>query len=173
VTEQPTGSSTVEAARAWLRAEAMGNGARCPCCRQFSKVYRRNITSAMARALIVLYREGGIEWQDKIATLHRAGIDAHGTMDPKLRYWGLLEEDETRRDDGVRSGRWRVTRDGALFAQNLMSVQKYALVYDGRCLGRDGPPVTIRDCLGDKFDYYELMGRRADTPEELTDDSPS
>ncbi len=36
-------------------------------------------------------------------------------------------------------------------------VPRHALIYDGRLLRLEGELVGIRDCLGDKFDYDELM----------------
>src|SRR4029453_8299094 len=102
----------------------------------------------MARALVILWAARRGDWQDKIRTLHRYGIDAHGTGDPKLRYWGLLEEDPEPRDDGGHAGWWRVTDQGGQFAMGALLVPKYALVYDGRLRGFDGPLVGVRECLG-------------------------
>jgi hypothetical protein len=36
-------------------------------------------------------------------------------------------------------------------------VQKYALVYDGRVLGFEGPEIGIIDALKTRFRYDELM----------------
>jgi hypothetical protein len=43
---------------------------------------------------------------------------------------------------------------------NRSLVPTYAQIYDGRCLGYDGEPVSIVDALGKKFDYHELMEGR-------------
>lgn len=139
-------------AKAWLRAR-IDEGARCPCCNQFAKVYKRKINSAMAKALIQFYRAGGTTQFIHGPTLLGGARADEG----KLRYWGLLEEETERRPDGGRAGYWRVTPVGELFVQGKSTVYKYARVYDGRCLGLVGDQVTIKDALADKFDYAELM----------------
>ena len=141
---------TLADAKAWL-LEHVDDGAHCPCCTQLAKVYRRKINSSMARSLIILHR-GGNDWQyvpDVVGSKSRE--------ESKLAYWGLLEEAAEKRDDGGRQGWWRVTVRGHMFARDELMVQKYARIYDGRCLGHVGSPVSIVDALGTKFDYRELM----------------
>ena len=48
-------SDSLGTAREWLRSQAK-DGARCPCCRQYVKVYRRKLNSSMSRALMIMYR---------------------------------------------------------------------------------------------------------------------
>jgi len=128
-------------------------GHRCPLCTQFAKVYKRTIHSTMAVELIRFYRAAGREPFDLPSlTTKRSGDPA------KLRYWGLLRALDGERDDGSdRVGIWQVTELGERFVLGRASVPKYARVYDGRCLGLHGKPVTIRECLGERFDYRELM----------------
>jgi hypothetical protein len=145
-------SSTLLEARTWLRERALKDGARCPCCNQLAKVYKRPIHSAMARALIQLYNaapEG--DW------VYLPEIGGRGGDASKLRYWGLIQEEQTLRPDGGRAGYWRVTRRGGQFVRGEITVPKYAHVYDGRCLGTTGDPVTVQDALGKRFNYAELM----------------
>lgn len=72
-------------------------------------------------------------------------------------HWGLIEEEPIVRPDGGRAGWWRITPFGQQFVLGNSTVPKYARLYDGRCLGLEGVPVTIRDCLGTKFNYADLM----------------
>lgn len=128
-------------------------GEKCPCCTQLAKVYKRKLNSGMAVSLIRMYRAAGIAWQHIPTT-----IGARSREEGKLRYWGLVEEETTvRRDDGGRAGFWRVTSLGSDFALGLASVPSHARIYDGRCLGLVGDPIGIRDALGERFDYEELM----------------
>ena len=157
----PSDGTTLKEARDWLRVQVVGDGADCPCCTQFAKVYRRSLNSSMARSLVIMYREHGVNWQDKIATLKAAHVE-HAADDAKLRYWGLNQEDDRRTDDGRHAGWWRVTAKGGMFVRGLITVPKYAIVFDTKCLGLDGPQVTIRDCLGDRFNLRELMRRPMD-----------
>lgn len=144
-------SMTLGAARAQLR-ELVDDGHECPCCRQFAKVYRRRIHAGMARDLIRFDRAAGDDW----AHLPTA-VPVRGGDFCKLRYWGLVEEEIARREDGGRAGFWRMTEAGALFVRERVRVPSHVRLYDGRKLGLDGDLVSIRDCLPNPFDYDELM----------------
>jgi hypothetical protein len=145
-------------ARELLRT-LVDEGHRCPCCSQFAKVYRRKIHSTMARELIHFYRRAGLDWFDLplLAGECSGRRRAYTGDSAKLRYWGLLVENEERRDDGGRAGWWHVTDKGARWVLRSILVPKYARIYDSRCLALDGDPVSIVDALGDRFDYRELM----------------
>lgn len=142
---------TLDQAKAWLRRH-VEEGAHCPCCGQMAKVYPRRIHSSMARALIKMYRAPGAWVRLTDILEHRQIVDA-----AKLRYWGLIEEEQERRPDGGRAGWWGVTEAGRAFVEGRATVTKYARIYDGRCLRMTGPEVGITDALGDAFDYDELM----------------
>lgn len=138
-------------ARRWLR-ERTTQGAPCPCCTQFAKVYLRPITSTMARDAVVIVRDAGREW------FHMPTVLGHNTGDTaKLANWGFLEEDNRTRDDGGRAGWWRITDGLEQFVRHGLAVPKYARIYDGRSLGLTGDPVTIVDCLRERFDLAELL----------------
>jgi hypothetical protein len=147
----PSEDGTLREARDWLR-ERVDEGTACPCCTQLAKVYRRNLNSGMAHSLIAVWRVGGDGW------VHLpTQIDARSREEGKLKYWGLLEEDRDKREDGGRAGWWRVTPLGLAFLRHEIQVPKYARVYDGRCLGLVGDPVWITDALGARFNYADLM----------------
>lgn len=142
-------------AKQWLR-DRVDDGAPCPCCGQLAKVYRRRVNSGMARSLITMWRKAGLEW------VHLpTEIGARSREEGKLAYWGLAEEATEKREDGGRAGWWRVTERGRQFVLGLTTIPRYALIYDGRRLRFDGEPVTIRDALGAKFDYDQLMAGAA------------
>jgi hypothetical protein len=77
----------------------------------------------------------------------------------KMRYWGLSVEESGRREDGGRSGWWCLTPDGRAFVEGKHRVQRYAWIYNGRLVKREGEMISITDCLGEKFNYAELMSR--------------
>lgn len=153
--ERLTDNSTLREARDWLRMRAE-DGERCPCCTQFTKVYKRKINSSMAADLIAMYRAFGTDW-GYLPNLRRRTSRKGNREESKLRYWGLVEEEIERRPDGGRSGWWRVTPDGERFVRLEITLPKYARIFDGRGLGLTGPPVSIRECLGQAFSYEELM----------------
>lgn len=140
-------------AKQWLR-DRVEDGAECPCCTQYAKVYRRKINSGMARALINQWRAAGQQ------LVHTKDLWLKFSKEAaQLQWWGLIAQDQTPRDDGGQSGWWNITDLGADFIRNRLSVPKYAYVYDGRLLRLDtSKSVNIIDCLGTRFDYQELMG---------------
>lgn len=144
--------------RAVLRT-LVEEGHRCPCCTQLAKVYRRRINSSQARNLILTYRANGREFGYLQKVRRSANVNGRDNREEsKLRYWGLIEEASTRRPDGGRAGWWRVTEKGEQWIHGRITVPKYARIYDTRCLQLLGDPVTIKDALGKRFDYNELMG---------------
>lgn len=141
------GDTTLDEAKAWLR-DRVDDGAECPCCTQFAKVYRRKLNAGMAKSLIRMYQAAGTDWQNITET-----IPARSREEGKLRYWGLVEP-------GTERGIWRVTPKGELFVKNRIKVPRHVRIYDDRMLGFDGPEETdIVGALRSPFDYDELMKR--------------
>ena len=137
-------------ARAWLRAR-LDQGECCPLCTQTAKMYKRKINAGMARSLIHMYRSANKGW------IHVSLIGARSREEGKLAYWGLVEEQQGQGLHGGRAGYWRVTDKGELFVQGKLKVPKYAKVYNGKTYGLEGDAVSIRDALGTKFNYDDLM----------------
>src|SRR4051794_21959195 len=82
--------------------DLLGEGEECPVCHQFAKIYKRQIHSTMAKELIRCFHAEPEEW------FHLPTVVGYGGGDiTKVRYWGLLEEETTRRVDGGRAGYWR------------------------------------------------------------------
>ena len=168
ISKYESASSVVDAAletlRAWLLSHSQ-DGAECPACGQLVKHYRRPLTSGMAITLVLLARHKPDEWVhvlDFMGTLNlkpKLGT-ALGSGDyAKLRYWGLLEPYGSVRDDGSpRVGWWRITEDGKRFVRGELRVASHAVVFNDQLIALDGEKtVGIRDALGKKFDYDELM----------------
>lgn len=132
--------------------QLLDEGHKCPVCTQLAKVYKRQVHATMARTLVTMYRKGGRDWV-YLPDIPQKSRDATG-----MAWWGLIEEDPAKREDGGRAGWWRVTEVGEKWLREQLGIPKYAKIYDGRCLGYDRAVyVTIRDSLGKKFDYDELM----------------
>jgi len=130
---------------------AVNGGAICPCCSQFVKVYKRKINSAMAKALVDLYKEG-----KTFKFVHGPTVTTCREVS-KLSWWGLVVEESTLRPDGGRSGYWRVTKKGEQFIKKQIKCQKYAHVFDGKILNHVGDFINIEDAFGSPFHYNELM----------------
>lgn len=130
-------------------------GHTCPCCTQFVKVYRWSLYGTAVAMLMHLYRAGGTtEYvESKVA---KRGLRPNATPS-ELRHWGLVEQESERREDGGRSGWWRVTDLGERFVLGQATIPKYAWVYNGRCFKQGGEQVTVHDALGKSFHYGEIM----------------
>jgi len=142
---------TLHEAQSVLRT-LVDEGAACPCCTQFAKVYKRRINSTMARALISLYRQA-----TPGEFVHAPSLPGDTHEMSQLVWWHLIDEESARRPDGGRAGWWAITPRGCAYVRRELTLPKHARIYDGRCLGLTGVPVKITDSLGAKFDYEELM----------------
>ena len=147
---------TLDEAKQWMRDQS-ATGARCPCCNQFVKVYRRKLNSSMARALIILYRHGE-DWV-QFDHLVRESTTKLSHDYIGLHYWGLTERHPEK------DGYWRITEAGIFFARKRLRVESHAVIYDANLVRLDGDKINITDALGEKFDYNELMGERPHTEE--------
>lgn len=150
---------TVREAKAILR-QLVNDGHECPVCTQLAKVYQRKLHATMAATAIKLYRAGG----DR-EFIHTPSLPGDTHEASQLAWWGLAVEELAFRPDDGRAGFWKLTEHGVAFVRGQATIPKYARVYDHRCLSTVGDPTTIREALGDRFDYGELMG--ADEQQEL------
>ena len=158
-------TSTLEQAKEFLRSHWGREGITCPCCNQRVQMYRRSITSAMACALILLSRRETKhgEWihiEKFLKDIDKLPASICGDV-PKLRFWGLIERKQGERDDGsTRIGCYRLTDKGRDFVNGKITCQKYAKIYNNTLFGFEGENYFIYDCLKNKFNYNELMGRQ-------------
>lgn len=135
-------------AKAYLRRK-VDDGATCPCCNQFAKVYKRKLYATMARTLIYAWRNFGQQY------FHLSQLDGKqpGVRQadfPKLSYWGVIEKHPSKPE-------WRITGRGRMFLANTQTLQQTVVLYDSRLMRFEGPEVGIVKVLGTKFSYQELM----------------
>lgn len=162
-------TTTVAQAKDWLRYRAK-KGVRCPCCKQYVKIYKRPLGAPMARWLIWLVRT----WQHKfkLAKLKSPSNDAwidirlapvRGGDYAKLLHWGLVEHklDVLEKKNGARdtrdSGFWRPTFAGIDFVKGALKVPSHVYLYDNVKIGEEKREITIMEALGKKHSYEELM----------------
>ena len=144
-------------------------GAICPTCGQFAKIYRkRRVTGSMAFGLILIYRYSKtLEFPLSFIKVDdvfnhnpqvRSVTQVTGEF-PKLRHWDLIKKNDGIREDGSsRTNLYRITVRGIAFVLDQIMITKYATIYNDTKLEFWGPQVTIKECLGKKFNYRELMG---------------
>jgi len=159
--------TTIDAAKEWLRNHT-AKGGECPCCRQRVQFYNRPLTSSMAYVLILIdrYCRSHTDWLHVPSHLSSLGVGeaARGGDWAKMVHWGLItrEPGGVRRDKSSRTGFWRTTDLGHAFVAGTASVRKHVLMYNKKPLPKEeqdpNPPlVSIRDSLGNRFDYEKLM----------------
>lgn len=134
-------------------------GYNCPCCGSYCKRYYRKFNSNMAVALIFLHQRRKMGFIHLENTMIEAGLKRCGDAS-YLRHYGLIEPMDKERPDGSkRNGYYRITGRGILFAEDKMVVQQTFIIYNNKFDGFEGCAVGIKDVLGDKFNYNEMMGQ--------------
>ena len=148
---------TITEAKQYLR-ENWEKGVDCPCCNQLVKLYQRPITGSMVTWLIELYKlsKGG---NGVYFHITKIGTDGEGDF-AKLQYWGLIAEQEKDPSDTKKrtSGFWTITEKGKNFVEGKITVPSHIKIFNNKQYGFNGSQVYISDCLGNKFNYRELMG---------------
>ncbi len=75
-----------------------------------------------------------------------------------LVHYGLIERMDKKREDGSpRNGMYKITGRGIMFVENKSTVKRTFIIYNNRHEGFEGDEINIKDALGKKFDYRELM----------------
>jgi hypothetical protein len=159
--------TTLSEAKLWLE-ERIDEGETCPCCGRFAKRYERKLNSGIANALIQIYKTHGLIAVDYGAEVPWVNVEreivekstSHFARDFSIaRFWGLLEPKITTEDGKKKrtSGIWRLTPMGVRFVLGTHKVQRSAHIFNDTLHSFSGPMVDIRTCLGDKFDYSELI----------------
>ncbi len=132
-------------------------GLNCPCCSQFAKRYRRKLHSTMAAGLIWLSRLG-TDYVYVRETAPRWLLSKGGSF-ALLQHWGLIESkaqpsnDKSQKESGV----WKITRKGTDYVNEQITVRARVILYNNKCEGFEGEQIWIKQALGGKFDYQELM----------------
>lgn len=142
----------------------LDDGVVCPTCHRFAKRYKRKLGGQQVVWLMWLVREFGRtgEWvciQDTASWARYRG-DIVGGDYGKLVHWGLVmrmgNDDPTKKS----SGYWKPTQLGIDFVMQRVKVPSHVYLYNNTVDGWSETSVAIRECLGVKFDYSELMGHK-------------
>lgn len=141
--------------------ENMREGVYCPCCNQLAKIYKRSINATMVKPLIKLYKlhKFNLSWIDYHHISSFEAQKAGGGDFAKLIYWKFIEEKpkDPNNTTSRTSGLWRISHAGKMFVEGVYRTKKYVILYDSKFLEFEGDFVNIRQCLGNKFNYEELM----------------
>ena len=139
----------------WSRLRT-GEKMDCPCCGRYSQMYKRALHYSVAVQLIEFHKMGGSDDFVSLRNMVRRWPTGIGDF-TKAKYWELIMSKDHVPDAKKTSGLWMLTSKGTLFVLGLLSIPKYAIIFDDEVRGMTGEYVTIKDCLTDKFNYTDLM----------------
>ena len=127
------------------------DGASCPCCGRWSKIYKRTINNTMIRTLrwmadLSIF-PGDIINIPMEARAYKDGYD-YGKQYSTLRWWGLIEPSEG-------SGNWIVTDKGYRFLGGTGSAPEWVHTNNGEVIEL-GPEIYI-DQVDKNYDHEETM----------------
>ena len=153
---------TIEDAKRYIERHR-DTGLRCPCCNSFLKVYKRKMHQEMAYLLIRLYKLRLSDYHHTNTLVALTGeFRFRGGDWALLRHWGLIEKmPKNPLEDKKSSGFWRITTMGKLFVEGVAKMPSHVMIYNGDFVRFDGHHVSIRECLGKRFSYEELLGGAA------------
>lgn len=129
----------------------------CPCCGRHAQVYKRQLYGTSVRMLIVFYRLGAAEkfvhYSDAVKQF---GLGHIGDFN-KAKYWGLVKKKPNDDESKSSSGSWMITEAGKDFILGKSSIHETAYVFDDQVIAFSEQLVGVKEALGHKFDYQQLM----------------
>tara|TARA_R110002167_G_scaffold6763_1_gene31941 strand:+ start:8059 stop:8562 length:504 start_codon:yes stop_codon:yes gene_type:complete len=142
-------------ARTWLpEAAESREGAICPCCFEFNKVYHRTIPVNTVKSLFKLHQ---LNSQEARAYHSREFTESHSGGDfAKIAALGLFSKVKNLSTKKKESGYWYITESGKEFCRGDSLIQEKLIIYHNQLIGTEGTFKSIRD-FWPEFDYSELM----------------
>jgi len=132
-------------------------GTKCPCCGRFVKIYKRKLHQEMAIFLIklvaaYLYKKRYYSTRELLPDAVKAATDG-----AYLVHWDLVERQPGKNLAGAKAGMYRPTEKGIDFVKNVFMVPSHLHMLCGEPVGFSNDLCSINDCLGDDFNYDDLM----------------
>lgn len=153
---RPPLTESVLVHRQWVAAHATtSTGVSCSLCGRLVKRYQRSVNRGQVKSLARIYQLGGTT-EPVLAAEQK--VCRRSSEEGKLRYFGLLEPDRSRRPDGGSAGLWWCTELGEAFLHGRATIPKYCAVFNKRVLGFYGPQVDVHHCYQSRFDLREALG---------------
>lgn len=129
-----------------------GDSIFCPCCGRFVKAYAKKLSATMVAYLIefVAAYMRSRDWVD-VTTLPAYQTAKQRGDYAALIHWGLLKAKEGEK------ALFQPTKDGYDFMRGTIQVPTHCFQFNGEIFGFSATMIEVRETLGDKFDYDELM----------------
>lgn len=153
-----SGRMSLDSARDKLR-DLAADGAKCPCCQQNVKIYKRKLNLNHVQMMCEVYKR---QFRDGLRQywVYLPDIPQKSRDFATAQYFGLIEQRPGTREDGAKqTGWWRLTHTGTQFLGGRVFIPKYALVYNGERIGWDGGQVYVHS-IWEGFNFRELMNGR-------------
>jgi len=129
----------------------------CPCCNLYVRRYKRALNCNMGLAMLVLYKSGIRYFVHLEDLMRQYGYKRCGDAS-YLIHWKFLERLKEKREDGSsRNGKYKITSLGILFVEGKITAKEKALIFNNQFQGFEGKEITIKEALGNKFNYEILM----------------
>ncbi len=125
----------------------------CPMCGSRIREWRKALISTAVASLcrlVAVYHGRAIHHDEFTVLLKDRNFS-------QLKLWGLVVPDEN--DDPMKrsSGRWHPTEKGIGFVMERTVIPKFVVTKHNRIIRFDGPYIGVREALGPRFDYRELI----------------
>lgn len=148
---------TLGEASDWLRSAAADkDGAICPCCERYDKVYNRPINGGTVGNLIRLYRKGKQDGWQEFHHIDSFANQLTGRDFPILRFIGLLERAEHDDEKKKTSGMYRITQDGIDFVEGRTTIPERLFLYHDELADTSEKRVSVRHNFPN-FNYWTAM----------------
>lgn len=145
---------TLEEAKTLLKKE-WKNGVECPACTQYVKLYPIKIPAVAVADLTRLWGlvDGQVGVYDHVSRFSNLASRSFA----KLQYWKLIEAQPNDDPEKRTSGMWALTDLGKKFVEGDAKVPNRCYIFNMKCYGTSPKEVDVREALGNKFNYEELM----------------
>lgn len=149
---------TIKEAKAYLR-ENFEKGCKCPVCDNSVRLYKRKLNSGMALFLLGLYKltrdKEAVYFSNK-DIMENMNINTSSLDYSVLRHFDLISPriSVVEKKD---SGYWLLSLKGAQFVTGHLTSPKHVFLYNNKRQGFSDETITIKEALGSKFDFDELM----------------
>jgi len=157
-TSAARGISLAQAKREMLAK--VEDGAPCPCCGRLVKLYKRKLHSEMAAFLCRLVRKYQHEQRYYSTRELCPALTKSATDGSYLVLWDLIEKEPSENHAGGKAGMYRPTIHGQEFVLGYTTVKSHVHLLCGEVIGFSDDYIHIKEALGSRFNYEELMGRK-------------
>lgn len=133
------------------------DGAHCPVCDRWGRIYARGINKTMARSLMWLCQaiKDKDGWVDVPSNAPRWLVRSNQLA--TLRWWSLVERRGNDDPKNKHSGMWRATKLGVDFVHGLKKIPEKVYTYNGEVETVSQNLVHISECFQDYFNYEQIM----------------